>query len=183
MDSRFIRSPLLGYRHGRTFDRTLETRTVFLPGSPLQILLLHALTPLLADPQTLLTSRKNGLMSVYDVSRSEDGLIRSGTLAYSVPSISGHDTRSAGYSLLQHPITSSSHPAAVTMYQLTDRGSIHGLELDLAEKMSKKEPREKVQWSSGVNNLAKRTISQIIGPQEWRNKTKVDLSLAYRRKY
>lgn len=41
LDSRFTRSPLLGYRHGRAFDRTLETRTVFLPGSPHQIYPLH----------------------------------------------------------------------------------------------------------------------------------------------
>ena len=41
LDSRFTRSPLLGYRHGRAFDRTLETRTVFLPGLPHQLYFLH----------------------------------------------------------------------------------------------------------------------------------------------
>ena len=109
-------------------------------------------------------------------------MIRSKTPVYSVPSISGYGTCSAGYSLFQHPTASSSHPEAITMYQLTDRGSIYALELDFARKMSRKEPREKVQWSSEVKNMVRRTISQTIGPRDWRNKTKVDLSPAYQRK-
>ena len=101
---------------------------------------------------------------------------------YSVPSISGYDTCSAGYSLFQHPRASSQHPVAITMYQLTDRGSIYGLDFDFSGRMSNKKPREMVQWSSGVKNMIQRTISQTIGQREWRNKTKVDLSPAYQRK-
>jgi len=33
IDGRFTRSPLLAYKHGRSFDRTLETRTVLLPST------------------------------------------------------------------------------------------------------------------------------------------------------
>ncbi|KAF7778651.1 hypothetical protein Agabi119p4_2996 [Agaricus bisporus var. burnettii] len=60
LDPRYLGRPLLGYKHHRQFDRTLRTTTLFVDSSP----------------YTFLSTKHNGLISIYSVSRHEDQLIR-----------------------------------------------------------------------------------------------------------
>ncbi|PPQ93290.1 hypothetical protein CVT25_015288 [Psilocybe cyanescens] len=70
MDTRYARKPLLAYSHGRQYDRYLSTHTTYRCAD---------------NPLTFLTSRNNGMVTVYDVSRSLEGLIHLNNLPYVLP--------------------------------------------------------------------------------------------------
>uniref|UniRef100_A0A8H7Y4I7 Uncharacterized protein n=1 Tax=Psilocybe cubensis TaxID=181762 RepID=A0A8H7Y4I7_PSICU len=69
MDTRFTGKPLLAYSHGRQRDRYISTQTLY-----------HRANTSL----TFLTSRNNGLVTVYDVSRPSEGLFHLNDSPYSV---------------------------------------------------------------------------------------------------
>ncbi|KAJ7937366.1 hypothetical protein B0H13DRAFT_1945582 [Mycena leptocephala] len=58
IDRRNTVKPLLAFKHGRTFDRSLEAKTIAIENGHL----------------TTLTSRKNGLLTIYDISRSQGSM-------------------------------------------------------------------------------------------------------------
>ncbi|KAJ3796954.1 hypothetical protein GGU11DRAFT_745670 [Lentinula aff. detonsa] len=79
LDRRFPGRPLLGIKHRRNYDRTLAVHTVTIRGS-------HHL---------LMTSRKNRLITIYDVSRSNEQLLHIDNAPYSF-SIDTRESRFAG---------------------------------------------------------------------------------------
>lgn len=67
----------MGYKHHRQFDRTLRTTTLFVDGSrESKAFLLRTITHLDLIAYTFLSTKHNGLISIYSVSRHEDQLIR-----------------------------------------------------------------------------------------------------------
>lgn len=182
IDGRFTRSPLLAYKHGRSFDRTLETRTVFLPSKPgVFYPVFFVVDRYLIAPQTFLTSRKNGLIIVYDVSRSDDGLIYSNVPSYSIPPVLGYDTRNAGHLLYQHP--SEPSKTATTMCQLSERGSVHCLVLDFPPASQIRRECECCDWSPDVQSLEEAAnVYPDMGPLASQIACEVDLHLAYQSK-
>ncbi|KXN86913.1 hypothetical protein AN958_09508 [Leucoagaricus sp. SymC.cos] len=85
LDPRYPGKPLLGYKHYRQFDRTLNISTFFIDGSP----------------TTLLSSKRNGMLTIYNVSRHDDEFIRANDMPYGVlPSDSYRQF--TGHAFLQH---------------------------------------------------------------------------------
>ncbi|TDL24836.1 hypothetical protein BD410DRAFT_837750 [Rickenella mellea] len=60
LDNRNLNRPIMGWRHHRSFDRTLRVRTVVMGGTSL----------------SLLSTRKNGLISAYGVSKANNEPLR-----------------------------------------------------------------------------------------------------------
>ncbi|KAJ4475232.1 hypothetical protein C8J55DRAFT_562217 [Lentinula edodes] len=79
LDRRCAGKPLLGIKHGRNYDRTLALRTVIIRG-------IH---------HSLMTSRKNKLITVYDVSRSTEQLLHADNAPYSF-SVNTRESRFSG---------------------------------------------------------------------------------------
>ncbi|KAJ3814970.1 hypothetical protein F5876DRAFT_31763 [Lentinula aff. lateritia] len=79
LDRRFAGKPLLGIKHGRNYDRTLALRTMIIRG-------IH---------HSVMTSRKNKLITVYDVSRSTEQLLHADNAPYSF-SVNTRENRFSG---------------------------------------------------------------------------------------
>lgn len=105
LDDRFPGQPVLAYHHNRVFDRTLRTTTV----------------PWFGSPVTLLSSRKNGLVTLYDIGDSE-GLVTSRHEARSLPPISNSSLPHDG--LLFFPHARQTAREALHAIQLSDNGSL-----------------------------------------------------------
>lgn len=133
-------------------------------------------------PHTFLMSRKNSMMTVYDVSRSGDGLIRSNIPPYSLPPISGNYIRSTGHVIFQHP--SESNDIGTAMYQLTERGSIHCRYFDFPPGGQVNADREIYEWSTDVQSLARKAnIGRDVGLLGSRSSSEVNLRHAYQSKW
>ncbi|KAF9647558.1 hypothetical protein BDM02DRAFT_3097917 [Thelephora ganbajun] len=118
-DERYPGKPVLGIKHYRDFDRTLEARTVLLR-SDIQVD---------SQPMTFLTSRKTGLVSVYDVSRGEDDLVHMNAPSHCLSSITPHNGLPiASWNLFQHPLMEPSH---IDILHLSSRGDINRLHAQL----------------------------------------------------
>ena len=118
-DERYPGKPVLGIKHYRDFDRTLEARTALLQSG------------VEADSQlvTFLTSRKTGLVSVYDVSRREDDLVHMNASSHFLPCITPHGGLPiASWNLFQHP---QMDPSRVDVLHLSSRGDINRLHAQL----------------------------------------------------
>ncbi|KAF8211474.1 hypothetical protein K438DRAFT_1709725 [Mycena galopus ATCC 62051] len=128
VDRRFAAKPLLAFRHGRAFDRSLEARTISFENGHL----------------TTLTSRKNGLLAVYDVARSQGHLASvqappyclvtstastSTTSTFSSTSGNGGIQTQLGHCFLRHPLERPDSP--LTFFRLADVGSISAFQLSL----------------------------------------------------
>ncbi|KAI0093849.1 hypothetical protein BDY19DRAFT_989383 [Irpex rosettiformis] len=113
-DERFPQKPLISYRHGRQNDRTLQVHTMSFRDAPL----------------TFLTSSKNNLVTIYDVSENGSGLVRTNSPAYSLPSFGNKGDRSVGSSFVRHPSDTDSEDAL--LLRLSANGSIHRLDVSLA---------------------------------------------------
>jgi hypothetical protein len=115
------------------------------------------------------------------VSRLDDGLIHSNVPSYSVPPVSGYDTRNAGHLLFRHP--SNSSKTATTMYQLSERGSIHCLDLDFPPVSQIMRECERCDWSPDVQSLEEAAnVYPDMGPLASQIACEVDLHLAYQSK-
>ncbi|TFK42498.1 hypothetical protein BDQ12DRAFT_278405 [Crucibulum laeve] len=118
IDPRYPRKPVLAYKHGRQFDRYLETRTVFI-GTPL----------------TLLSSRRNGLLTVYDVSRSDDNLVHVNVPPYSLTSDKGTNEPHTGQAFVQYlPHLKS----GIARFTTSERGEI------LCQDLYAPDPRKQI---------------------------------------
>lgn len=87
MDTRYARKPLLAYSHGRQYDRYLSTHTTYRCADNREYIFLVRRSSMshLNIALTFLTSRNNGMVTVYDVSRSLEGLIHLNNLPYVLP--------------------------------------------------------------------------------------------------
>ena len=118
-DERYPGKPVLGIKHYRDFDRSLEARTASLRSG------------VEADnhPITFLTSKKTGFVSVYDVSRGEDDLVHMNAPSHCLPCITPHGGLPvASWNIFQHPHMDPSH---VDVLHLSSRGDINRLHAQL----------------------------------------------------
>jgi hypothetical protein len=118
-DERYPGKPVLGIKHYRDFDRTLEARTA----------LLRSGAEADSQPVTFLASKKTGLVSIYDASRGEDDLVHMNAPSHCLPCITPHDGLPvASWNLFQHPHMDPSH---VDVLHLSSRGDINRLHAQL----------------------------------------------------
>ncbi|KAF5347883.1 hypothetical protein D9757_013420 [Collybiopsis confluens] len=101
IDRRFPSRALLGVTHRRNHDRTLAV---------------HTMTMMHDSQYCLVTSRKNNLVTVYDVSRSEDQLLHMNNMPYSF-SLDMQEDRFSGDAFLGLGDQSA-------MFRITERGRV-----------------------------------------------------------
>jgi hypothetical protein len=128
---------------------------------------------------TVLSSRKNRLLSVYDVSRDKGGLLQSHNLPYTLPGRFPNGPHAGFY--VTHP-----HPDAKTasLAQLTSRGAIYQTALGLRQNDETLSPiTVDVSWSAAVHRLAATSSTQRpdIGNLGARSVQEVDFRQVYQR--
>jgi hypothetical protein len=129
---------------------------------------------------TCLTSRHNGLVTVYDVSRSDNRLIRINTPPYCLSSLLGSDTSHVGKAFIRHP--SDSRGSEISLFRLDQRGSICRLDLDIShanEPVKLTSPGS--EWSADAKALDSRAarLRPDIGPLGAQDFSEMDLSSTY----
>lgn len=154
IDSRMPGKPLFAYRHKRQYDRTLESRTVFFDNAPL----------------TLLTSKRNGLVTVYDVQKSNEMMTmktRPSRISHSVPVVDGRFT---GHTILE------ATGGRTALLSLTERGSIYSVDFGVSEVTEMQ-----YEWSPEVQNLEEMSKGLRSDPGHFaaREKTEVNLRPVY----
>ena len=172
LDERYPGKPVLGIKHYRAFDRSLEGRTALLRGEP----------EVDNRPLTFLTSRKTGLVSVYDVSRGEDDLVHMNAPPRCLPCVTPHGGLPIfGWNLFQHPLMDPSH---VDVLHLSSRGDINRLHaqlrLDGDTDPSASGRSQGFIWNDDVKELANSDLG-VTGSDRLtaRESSTVDLGSAY----
>ncbi|GBE82101.1 predicted protein [Sparassis crispa] len=169
IDERRPGTPLLGMKHGRGSDRTLTTYTRLLMQSPL----------------TFLTSRCNGLVTVYDVSGTDHNLVYVNVPPYCLPPVRTPDGRYLGHAFVQHP--ADTNDGDISVMQLSESGSISLLNLELSPTGEAGDvtriDNQRVEWPVDVLNLEAqvKTSRPNNGPLGAQTFSKVDLRPAYKR--
>lgn len=136
----------------------------------------------MTGPLTFLTSARNSLVTVYDVSEGEDAFGHLNVLPYALPSIPIVGERRVGQLVFRHPNNACNSSA--TLLQLSDRGSIHQLNLELSADGQARQPTGRTHdWSQEVLDLEKtmETATSDVGVFGGRTYTEVDLEPVYRR--
>ena len=133
-------------------------------------------------PLTFLTSVKNSLVTVYDVSEGDDNFGHLNTLPYALPQVPVIGERRVGRVVFRHPNDTSTTSAM--LLQLSDRGSIHRLDLELTVDEEVRQPCGRThEWSQEVLDLEKTMegATTNLGAFSSRTCTEVDLEPVYRR--
>ncbi|KAI6045703.1 hypothetical protein EDC04DRAFT_2558982 [Pisolithus marmoratus] len=164
LDDRFSRKPILSFKHHRSYDRTLKTLTIQLGFGPL----------------VLLTSRKNGLVTVYDVSRGTDNLVHSNSPPSCLPWDKPLYTAYTGYTAVASPCMSK-----MSFLRLTHQGSIYQQDIHIAtgdEIPTFTEGNRVVrEWDADVDKLDQqaRDLHPDAGPVGGRHFTEVNFRGIY----
>ncbi|KAF9454575.1 hypothetical protein P691DRAFT_655672 [Macrolepiota fuliginosa MF-IS2] len=132
LDLRFPGKPLLGYKHHRQFDRTLRTNTLDC-----------------RTATTILSSRRNGLMTIYSVSRHDDQLIRANDLPYGI-SLPTNYCQYTGQAFLQH------ESRGVTVFRNNERAEVHCVQLHNAMVDSELPDTLVLEESNAIKDLRKK---------------------------
>lgn len=166
LDDRFPKKPILSFKHHRSYDRTLKTLTVQLGFGPL----------------VLLTSRKNGLVTVYDVSRGTDNLVHCNSpptcLPWDKPLYMAH----TGHTAVATPCMSK-----MSFLRLTHQGSIYQQDIHITtgnQTQAFKEGNRVVrEWDADVEKLDRqsRDLRPDPGPVGGRHFTEVNFRGVYER--
>lgn len=122
------------------------------------------------------------MVTVYDVSEGEDAFGHLNVLPYALPSIPIVGERRVGQIVFRHPNNASDSTAI--LLQLSDRGSIHQLNLELSADGQTRQPTGRTyDWSQEVLDLEKtmETATSDVGVFGGRAYTEVDLEPVYRR--
>jgi hypothetical protein len=131
---------------------------------------------------TVLSSRNNSLVSVYDVSGNEDGLLRSHALPYSLFSCFPSGSNAGFYVAQPHP--DSGIDATASLLQLTSRGGIYQTALALRQDndTTPLSVTVDVSWSPAVHRLATASSTRPeMGKLGARVMQEVDFRRAYQR--
>ena len=172
LDERYPGRPILGIKHYRGFDRTLEARTILLRSS----------AEADSRPVTFLASRRTGSVTVYDVSRGEDDLVHMNAPSCCLPFITPHGGLPiASWNLFKHPLMDPSH---VDVLHLSSGGDINRLPIQLRSDGDGDPPAlgrsEGFVWNDDVKELANTKLA-IMGPDRLieRKSSTVNLGPAY----
>ena len=184
-DERNPQKPLLAVKHGRELDTTLRIQTFGLTScerpSPSDV---YTVFTLYTASLTLLTSRLNSLVAVYDVGRSEGDLVRMYGSPYALPPVTRPDGPHLGHAVFQEH--SLSGAKRISVLQLSERGSVSVLDLDhLCEDDVYIDPEmvpRRADWAPDIKALepADATTGDL-GPLAGRAHSIVDLQPAYQR--
>ncbi|KAJ2932917.1 hypothetical protein H1R20_g4197, partial [Candolleomyces eurysporus] len=153
LDRRKLQTPLLSVRHYRRFDRCLSIKTL---------------------GATFLTSRKNNLVSIYDVSHSEDELLHMRNEPFGVLA-QFQDADHAGENFLSSPF----HPEAshAILLKLSTRGSISGCPIMSNE--TENEVQVTVTYTDALRSLESRSWEPSEGLLLERDHTVLNMFPAY----
>lgn len=167
VDLRFHRRPVLAWKHEREYDRTLSGRAVDIGRAKF----------------TVLSSRNNSLVSIYDVSGDKDPLLRSHALPYTLSSRFPNGPHAGFYVAQPHP--ESGNNTTASLLQLTTRGGIYQTALALRQDIDTVplSAAVDVSWSSAVHRLAAASSIQRpdVGRLGARAMEEVDFRKAYQR--
>ena len=179
-DERYPGRPLLGYKHGRQFDRSLSIQTVNLTSRYRKSTFCYFLSLMLfcVAPLTLLTSRRNGLVTVYDVSASQNGLLHVNTAPYCLSSAPCHNIEQV---LLRRSKDS------VSLLRMFERGNVHSMDVNFTAEGDGTIPSGSqhlaVVWSKSIREMQTRStdICPEVGPRGARDTHQVDFRPTYER--
>lgn len=166
LDDRFPKKPILSFKHHRIYDRTLKTLTVQLGFGPL----------------VLLTSRKNGLVTVYDVSRGTDNLVHCNSPPSCLPRDKPLNMVYAGCTAVPSPCMSE-----MSFLGLTHQGSIYQQDIQIitGDEMPAFTEGNRVvrEWDADVDKLDKQAsnLHPDAGPVGGRHFTEVNFRGVYDR--
>ncbi|KAJ7367965.1 hypothetical protein DFH08DRAFT_829921 [Mycena albidolilacea] len=157
IDRRFTAKPLVAFKHSRSFDRSLEAKTIATENGHL----------------TTLSSRKNGLLTIYDISRSQGNLARVQASPYCLTT-SANGGIQTGHRFLRHPLEQPDSP--MTFFRLSEVGSIHAFQLSATDVG---EPS--FSWSEDVRRLhiQSANLREEISSLGLQEPTEVDMFPAY----
>ncbi|KAL1746085.1 hypothetical protein HDZ31DRAFT_34934 [Schizophyllum fasciatum] len=169
LDSRFTGRPLLSYAHGRQYDPALQLHTARMRGAPL----------------SFLSSPRNGLVTVYDVSRADGDLVYAHIAPYALPTV--RPTPFVGQAFFRHP--SAGEEGAISCLRLDARGGLTCSDICCAERdgehagQDEQPPRTGLQWSDEVKALAAavEAAEPDAGPLGAQDKVEMNLRPAYDR--
>ncbi|KAI0030758.1 hypothetical protein K488DRAFT_53551 [Vararia minispora EC-137] len=144
-DERYSRRPVLAYKHHREYDRGLQVSVVDVDESPL----------------TILNSRKNGLLSIYDIHKEATDLVRARSLPQSLVLPSPYEEHLGLYFIEPPPGCSFSR---IPLLRLSSRGSISQTTFSiesLADSGASIAPPSCIvaQWDSAVKEIHKMSKS------------------------
>ena len=132
-------------------------------------------------PVTFLASAKNGLVTVYDVSAGSDSFVHLNTPVYTLPPIPIVGTQRISQTVFRHP--NNTDDASTMLLQMSDRGSIHRLDLTLQQGIQEAQHTGRTHdWSPEVSDLEKtmETALTDLGMFSDRAFTEVDLEPVYK---
>lgn len=177
IDSRQTRTSVLSWEHHREYDRTLEARTIMHDQGiryTQPTIVLSNLTVIL-EPVTFLTSRRNGLVSVYSVSPREEGLLYSHHEPYVLSHSPGTPVapfRRAGTVFFHHP-TRQRNDSAVDMLELSSRGAIFGRVLVQSDGDSASSVE--INRETRDSHIIEGNLGRDLGPLSTREHVTIDL--------
>ncbi|KAJ7499248.1 RNA polymerase I-specific transcription-initiation factor-domain-containing protein [Mycena latifolia] len=156
IDRRHTVKPLLAFKHGRAFDRSLEAKTIAMPTGHL----------------TTLSSRKNSLLSIYDISRAHESMPYVQTPPYCLTTSANGIQK--GHTFIRHPLDGPESP--ISFFRLSEVGSIRAFQLsetDLGEVS--------FSWSEDVERLNTQSaqLREEVSSLGSREPTTVDMFPAY----
>ncbi|KAI5121668.1 hypothetical protein M0805_002744 [Coniferiporia weirii] len=167
VDERYPGQPLLGWKHHRAFDRTLNVQTIEYDETSL----------------ALLSSYRNNQVSAIALGKLDSEPLQCRMSARAVPSASP-GCAVVGRALIRHPLALSD---SFSLVELTERGSLHQVDLhyskDIEDEQRQESPPSKFmfQWSDEMHELEKK--SKDLHPDYGRvgssESTTVDLSGLY----
>ncbi|CAL1705209.1 unnamed protein product [Somion occarium] len=165
IDQRHSKKPLFSVKHGRRFDRHLQVDSMLFDDRPL----------------TFLNSRRNGLVTVYDVSRGDESLAHLFVPPYTLPSLQVPGSTRPGHAFFRHPEDTKDN---VCFIQLSDRGSVHRMDFQYSSTASGSPimcDGGSVKWSEDVYELEKDLENRHAepGPMGERRYEETDLTDAY----
>ncbi len=182
IDDRKPGKPILGYKHNRSFDRTLRTDTVaFRNGKSIFGMRLHLFSDNKFSASHFLDITKNGMVQVYTVSHSsENGLIHANGLPYCLTSATDFEDSLTGQLFAHHPYLGWDQ--SFSLLRLSRRGAIQMIELGHSDEIETLTPN--FEWSDDVKELDfnASTLRPDIGPLGNREYMEVDFSEMYHRK-
>ena len=173
MDPRMPGKQILAYCHGRQYDRYLATETSNGNSNKGRIGIQHELHINIWKTLafTLLKSRNNGLVTVYDVSRSQSNLVFVNAAPYALSNGTGLYGKYDGHGILGHNHRSG-------LVRLSERG---GLIYNALAFNSSEEYTPVVEWTTALQELKTTTATfcSDAGPLDFQDRPHVDLGPVY----
>ncbi|KAL4258116.1 hypothetical protein AB1N83_008363 [Pleurotus pulmonarius] len=168
LDTRFSgRRPLLAYKHGRQYDRTLSTQTITMQG----------------QAYTFLLSQNTSLVTVYDVGRSKGQRIQVNRRPYCLAPNGTHGAPYSGQLFFNH--APQDNGKGISLYRLSRSGALRRVDVDLNAEDDDQDSEmssPKVRWLDDVAALdvQSRSLRPDPGPLGSHDKSVVNLGETYK---